>query len=377
MNSRLGALLVAVCLVTVRADAPACRDRFLWPFSNKSIWNTPIGSAAVFVPANIYHTAAPTQFHNDQDLIVRAFENDPETPWMDQGDWGPSDKCAVVGPNVLTIPFPHNFTSGSREAPPGQINNNAAGLLLVDNRTLVQMQPLYRCEPGGPILARWGPDRGCPNPFPNVTDILGDGALGSHGGSGLSGIGGTIRVGEFSSDAPISHALKIELYAHQYYYGVKPLHPITKENQGRTQYVWPATGSDSYTWDTKVPTMMYNGTNPALTQGSLLAIPQSIDVPTKTKIGDKLKQALTQYGAYIVDDTASDMAAICMEPAVNDELVDNFGINMAYPNGLKSGPVFDDLVALFQSLHVVTNNSPTSIGGGGDPLAPYAPPICE
>ena len=119
---------------------------------------------------------------------------------------------------------------------PGQSNNNAAAVLLPDRRTLVQMQPLYRCEPGSPILAKWGADRGCPQTFPNTTDILGDGALGAHGGSGLSSIGGTIRMGELLPGAPpISHALKLELFGHLYYYGGHQLQPKTEENGGRTQ----------------------------------------------------------------------------------------------------------------------------------------------
>jgi hypothetical protein len=97
-----------------------------------------------------------------------------------------------------------------------QANNNAMGVLLADNVTIVQMQPAYRCISGGssPLLARFGNGSadGCPQQFPNVTSIFGDGALGSHGGSGLSGVGGTIRLHELlNTTGPIPHALKIEL----------------------------------------------------------------------------------------------------------------------------------------------------------------------
>ena len=61
--------------------------------------------------------------------------------------------------------------------------------------------------------SRWnshsGPD-GCPQRFPNVSDIFGDGALGAHGGSGLSGFGGSVRAGELlPATGPIRHALKL------------------------------------------------------------------------------------------------------------------------------------------------------------------------
>lgn len=58
------------------------------------------------------------------------------------------------------------------------------------------------------------------------------------------------------------------------------------------------------------------------------------------------------------------------------------GYAMTYPHGV-SGAMMDpgkklyaDLVHLFQSLHAVTNNGPTSIGGGGVPRLPPKPPIC-
>ena len=33
---------------------PACRDRFLEPFASSSIWNTAIGSDAIFKDANLF-----------------------------------------------------------------------------------------------------------------------------------------------------------------------------------------------------------------------------------------------------------------------------------------------------------------------------------
>lgn len=54
------------------------------------------------------------------------------------------------------------------------MNNNAMALLMPDNETLVQMQPVYRCGFGAPLLARWGnATDGCPQRFPNVTSIFG------------------------------------------------------------------------------------------------------------------------------------------------------------------------------------------------------------
>lgn len=177
-------------------------------------------------PVNLFGEGRlATSFHNDQDFFLRVSSGDPLTDWIDQarcvetvslelvhppssfagslqGDWGGDDHCVVTGRVVRQIRFPREWTSASDcvrppddcRSKPGQSNNNAMGVLLEDNETIVQMQPAYRCAWGSPLLARFGNESdGCPQQFPNVTSILGDGALGSHGGSGLSGVGGTIR----------------------------------------------------------------------------------------------------------------------------------------------------------------------------------------
>jgi hypothetical protein len=39
-------------------------------------------------------------------------------------------------------------------------------------------------------------------------------------------------------------------------------------------------------------------------------------------------------------------------------------------------PFFDDLLAIFRALNVVTNNGIGRVGGGGTPRRPPPPPIC-
>ena len=64
--------LLAVTGAAAGVASPPCRDRFLSPFSSTSIWNTAIGSNAVFSPAKLYESAAqaPPNFHNDQDFFL-------------------------------------------------------------------------------------------------------------------------------------------------------------------------------------------------------------------------------------------------------------------------------------------------------------------
>lgn len=405
------------------STAAPCRDRFLQPFSSASIWNTAIGSEAEFVPAGLFHSfekargcqlranspgrrtqcpgtsgltpaekceslgccydvtspkdapacfepagvgVYPTQIHNDADWVVSASADDPMTPWMSQGSWGGGDNCAVTGPLATHVPFPADVVTGGHE------ENNAMGLLLPDNETLIQAQPFYRCGAGSPVLAQY--QSGCPVPFPWVTSILGDGAWGAHGGSGLSAVGGTIRSGELAPGAgPIPHALKIEGFAHDQY-------SSGTAGQPWTLYRWPALGHDGYATNA-ASGLQYNGSNPAVVPGSLLAIPADVaaNLTIKTVPGQRLLAALRDFGAYIVDDTASPSAAICMEASVSDEIRSDFNLTLGtYASGpAEPGqPLYEDVKALFQALHAVTNNGPGRVGGGGSPRVPAAPPIC-
>merc|ERR1719272_11242 len=178
-------LLCLSAVVHLGATAE-CRDRFLEPFSSSSIWNTAIGSDAVFAAADLFPIGRlPSQFHNDQDFMLRVTDADPMTPWINQGDWGGDDHCTIQGAGTVVshINFPENWTSASDCTLPdgtyvsknifnaaaaatenvtfdagagvvtcrsqaNQPNNNAMGVLLPDNETLVQMQPAYRCKTG-------------------------------------------------------------------------------------------------------------------------------------------------------------------------------------------------------------------------------------
>lgn len=186
-----------------------------------------------------------------------------------------------------------------------------------------------------------------------------------------------------ANPAGIQHALKLELCAEYYYFGGGRLQPISAYNGGRTQYVWPATGSDSCSTDcTRLGQCCYKGTNALVVPGALLALPPLVAAQLQpvTVPGRRIRDALSLYGGYLVDDTGSpNSAAVCMEAGVNDEMRRLFNITMTYPHGVSpsyGGDLYADLLAIFRALHVVTNNKPGNVGGGGVPLAPLAPPIC-
>jgi len=226
-------------------------------------------------------------------------------------------------------------------------NNNAAALLQPNNHTIINTQPLYRCIPGSPVQSLvMGKDRA-------KDDIVSsNGMYGTHGGSGLSSIGGTIRLGELLPDAlPIQHALKLQLNAGDYYYNKRP------------GYAWSALNCDG-------------GNDIYLSPGSLLAIPSNVTVNVTTTPAKKLLFALQNYGAYIVADTVANHGTLNTEHGVTDEF------QAAYGYDFDSGPTgpgaewYADMLALFQALHVVINNSESTVGGGGTPLQPPPPPIC-
>lgn len=132
--------------------------------------------------------------------------------------------------------------------------------------------------------------------------------------------------------------------------------------------------------------------------GALLAIPGSKAdaVKVDTEIGRKIKGAMVDYGAYIVDGTGhganrdptrQNHAAICMQAEVNNEMRARYNWSMAYPHGtqnpdLKTGQppsqnrLYMDLLRVFRALEIVVNNRPNAVGGGGTPRVPTKAPIC-
>jgi hypothetical protein len=298
----------------------------------------------------------PKNFFSDDDYFIVTTSDDPPTPWYNQGWWGnPRGEahCNITGKFVGNISFPANLTV--REFG----NNNAAALLQPDNHTIINTQPLYRCMPGSPVLSvlKKGVEA--------KDDIVsGNGTWGAHDGSGLSSIGGTIRLGELLPDAPpIQHALKLQLYASNYYYNKPP------------GYVWPALHCDVYAFNPN-NSGHYGGNDIYLSPGALLAIPSNITVKVTTVPGQKLLFALQNYGGYLCDDTFVNRGTVNTEHGVTDEFQAVYGYAFT-PTG--TGPGSDwyaDMLALFQSLHVVINNSKRTVGGGGTPLQPPPPPIC-
>lgn len=352
------------------ASAVPCRDQNLWPFSDTSYWNHPLGDGAQFSPANLFAglrkgEEAPYAMQSDPDWFIVPTAADPILPWVNQGFWGApaAAYCNYTGPLVPGgIRFPNNLIVNNFG------NNNGAAILQQDNRTLLLIQPIYHCQAGAPVTALANTPGGM------TADIRGNGIGGGHGGSGLSSFGGTIRLGELLPAAPpMRHALKLEFFAAQYFYLPRPCN--------RTLcYRWPATNCDGYVCSTPGA---YNGTNPKLTPGALLAVPPALAVALNASLGTlparKLLAALSTYGGYVVDDTFWNATSICTEEGVATEFQAAYGFPFTVTSKSTGAAAawYADQLALFRALQIVDNNSPTSVGGGGVPLAASPPPFCN
>jgi hypothetical protein len=326
--------------------APGLRDKYLQPFASDSIWNMPLGSGAVYVPAHIDPTSAITV---DDEYWLVTDASMPERQLYSNANFvfGRCDTDKYES----DIRIPDDFIVP--DASDGNTPNNVAAILLPDGRTIEQMNPISRCEAGGPLTAGYL--------APSV-DIYGPGRLGGHGGSHLSSIGGSLRLGELTSFDPIRHVLKVNLFGHRFL------------SQAQSGFRWPATAADSSALGDPSDINSYDGNLPALRMGSLLALPPNVDIASlglTTDAARKLAWTLQNYGAYVVDDTSWNADAIDAQVGVEDEFQQAYGTSME----ATSGAWYQDIMRLFSALAVVDDNGPSSVGGGGAPLQPLAPPI--
>ena len=120
------------------------RDPLRQPFHQDSIWNRPIGSKAVYVPAQIQKATA----HGvtvDEDLVVLT----PDAPLLDiygnDAGWNRNrSRCTIDSPLLFRAPIPTDFIV-SPETWDGLTPNSGLAVLLPDGRTIQQTQPFARC----------------------------------------------------------------------------------------------------------------------------------------------------------------------------------------------------------------------------------------
>ncbi len=346
---------------TTSASTATARDVLQQPFAVTSIWNMPIGSNAVYVPANIPAIPySPNEWAPmpviDREIIVLTPTAPLTNIYYSSAAWTGADRCAPTGSMIFQLPIPSNFVV------PNAPGNGSAAFLKADGRTLVQTQPFTRCTAGGS-----GTSLTQASDFPEV-DLHGDGIRGSHGGSGLSAIGGSIRVGELrpGSKGP-AHALKVAVDSPQV------LFACTTASQC---FRWPADRADGGAVGSYGRLRPSNSS--AMKMGALLAIPASTNLSNlglETEPGKQLAWTLQNYGAYIDDSTGGPAVVINAEDGYHGSVITQFQNDWGFPMEQRvnsNSPWSRDMQRLMTALYVVDNNSPTTIGGGGTPLQPLA-----
>jgi len=325
------------------------RNPWLWPFTQTSIWNMPIGTNAIYEEANL--EAADNVGFDIQHLLELSYDN-PERDVLGSEVWGPGrcDGTTFLG---FTLHVPDNWiVPDAGNSPYGLTPNSNFAFRLPDSDMVFEGNQVSRCVEAGPVyMPIW-------MQYPNnrkYQSIRGNGLIGGgQGASGMSALGGTIRKGEFISDNPIRHAIKINPWAAKYCYYTDTL----------PGYKWPAIGADSYAAE------QYKGDNPNIVMGSLFAIQPQIKSETigiQTLPGQKLFFTMQNYGVYFTEDAAWDTWDIIIERDAEKEFENTFGFSMTSETWKK------ELNKLMESLSVVSNNSSNQIGGGGTPMQPLAP----
>lgn len=353
-------LFACPCVGMTQSKPPKERNPLKWPFSSTSIWNMPIGSEAQYIHAHI-EKALAAGMTIDEDYIVMT----PDAPLMDIAQnfagWDKSkNRCTVDGKVIFSAPIPQSFIV-SPDTWDGTTPNAGLAVLMPDGRTIKQTQPFAHCTEGKPATSQYL--------FPDV-DIYGDGYYGAHGGSGLSAIGGALRLGELTpTSGPIRHALKVNIYAKKNVY-------YDPETKG---FRWPAKAADGYAAGNYYSERSLEIVK-ACRMGALLALPARMNLDSlgfETRPARILAEAFQNYGAYLVDDTAWDVYAIMTEWSpegrFDEEFKKNWGFSMKSSD--KNSSWSRDMDRLFLNLHVVDNNTLATIGGGGKPLRALAPEL--
>lgn len=302
----------------------------------------PIGRDAEYVAADL-----PTSRHIgcDVEWHIRTSMEDPVYPIYAPSSWerrwpGDRKRGELRIPHGLLIP----------DAAPPHTPNACAAFLMPDGRTVRQIEPACRPE-REPRIVGWL--------HPDDQDLYGAGIKGTHYGSGLSALGGSLRKGELLSREPLRHALKLNVWGKHLYYG-----------DDIPGHRWPADRCDANA------EQHYLGKNRRLVMGTLLALPVGLaprDIHVESEVGLKIFHALHLYGAYVTDDSGWDSYDLCVERGVPEEVEGRYGHSLTGETGL----FVDEMKRMVGALMIVDNNSPDHIGGGGTPRMPLAPALAE
>ena len=130
--------------------------------------------------------------------------------------------------------------------------------------------------------------------------------------------------------------------------------------------------------DSHASPLTYQHTVEGLEMGALLALTPDFDVASlRTEPARIIAVTLQRYGAYTCDTASWDAYYFATEWSPAGRVLDEFraawGFDFVMPD--LEHPWARDIATIIQALHVVDNNGPNNVGGGGTPLVPLAAPL--
>lgn len=290
------------------ANTSGGRNAYVQPFASDSVWNTAIGSGAIYEAAT--------------DPATASLQKAGMYPYVNAAQYSIPITIASSTDPMVTVTTPYNGSFTHHMPDTAQVAGGTDGNLEVMDgqyvydywQAIKQTTTSYTAQAG------------------RKEDLLGTGLGGGIRAAGWPSIAGLIRKEEFAAGV-IPHALDLAL----------------DPTQLKRGYVWPAISEDAGN--------SYSGGVPI---GTLVAIPPSVDVTTLglTREGLMLAKALQDYGAY-VSDQAGGGPILYAEPV------------MAGTQGL-SNLTSDWSAKVCKLLRVVSNSTATTVGGGGSRRQPFA-----
>lgn len=356
---------------------PGTRDKTQWPYAQNSPANMPIGSGAVYQAAGLTAPSAlnsSAKVYVDTVEVVIASASDPPATVSTPGSFGDRDG-GTISINGTLPHFPQSYLVA--DATGSSQPNEIADIIDADGVTVRRINAMCHTAPGAQVFGfNYGNSDG------NGTFSAGPiTAQFPHGGHAtqLNGMAHALRAADFTGPA-IRHALGLELCGPRNY---------KYSGSVGTSFRWPAVQCDSYAgtaWTATGNGTSPNGTHYSFTYGSLnpslpsymqigalLAIHPSkvyADYAVTTALGKKFFDCLQNYGGYALDDSAGydywNSANLTIRADAYSALNAVGGLTQA---------VRDEIARMIGDLYVITNNSSSTIGGGGTPRQPLAPPF--
>lgn len=321
------------------------------PFSETSPWNTAIGTGALYVPAGI---TGITLIEEENDIIINTPGETERDVYVNDAGWDDADRCEEDVDTGTNLPIPDDFVL--TDSFPNVFNDSSA-VVKANGTTVYERQPFNRCESSGSIRYFSG---SVPVEYEFATD---EGLYGSHGGSGLSALGGLIRLNEgLTPGETIQHTLKILLPG-------SVLSAESSSNDPNEGFRWPASAADTGFESS------YTGTVPECRMGSLLALLPDFDVDDlETEPAKIIARTLIARGAIVCDlRTDAGVCGVCYETSPDETT----GERVSYPDTFNDAwgfyPIADtssdaygrDWLVMLEAMQVVDNNTEDNIGGGG------------